>query len=86
MLKLKYLLMLLTVVVLVACGGGAVGGSGGSGVDPVVQTPNYTQLASTAALASAVDLANNTVSINQSCSVVARAGQTALNQNHIEAH
>jgi hypothetical protein len=51
-------LKLLTVVVLAACGGGGGGG------DPVVQTPNYTQLASTAALTSAVDLTNNTVKLN----------------------
>ena len=41
------------------CGGGTASPS-----DPTVQPPNYTLLASTAALTSSVDLTNNTVNLN----------------------
>ena len=78
MINLKSHLLLLILVVLSACGGG--GGGGGSGgvgggvgvgvgggaivTNPVADSPNYSQLASTANLTSAVNLANNTVKLS----------------------
>ncbi len=62
MLKLRSLLVLLAMSLLAACGGG--GGGGGGGGNPLVEPPNYAQLASTAALSSSVDLTNNTVKLN----------------------
>ena len=62
MINLKSHLLLLILVVLSACGGG--GGGGASVTNPVADSPNYSQLASTANLTSAVNLANKTVKLS----------------------
>ena len=61
MFKLRSLLLLF-IVFLAACGGGGGGGGSGDG-NPVVESPNYTQMAAAAGLTSSVDLASNLVQI-----------------------
>lgn len=56
--KISFVIILLVSVFLAACGGG------GGDSNPMTEAPDYTTLASTAALASSVDLANNTVTLN----------------------
>jgi hypothetical protein len=57
--RMLRLLFLMLVTAFAGCGGGTASPS-----DPTPQPPNYTLLASTAALSSSVDLTNNTVNLN----------------------
>ena len=59
---LKNALVLLSLAFLASCGGG--GGTTGTNLYPVSETPNYTQMASTANLTSSVNLTNNTVQLS----------------------
>ena len=58
----KSILLLLSIALLTSCGGGGGAATGTSPVQ-VVETPNYAQLAATANLTSAVNLATNTVEL-----------------------
>lgn len=61
-LKLKLAFAMLCIVLLASCGGGS--GTPDPSPNPEDQTPNFAQLAATANLTSAVNLASNTVQLN----------------------